>query len=359
MPKLRTLRKNLISGTAIGILIGAIGLYYELWGSRTHMTVDIAAESNVLDVKHPLPELTILFQGKDLEQERSDLRILTLRVINDGTVNIHEDDFDSRLPFGVLVNGGQIVRAQVVGSNSDYLADNIHVQVISPNQVSLAKIIFDKGSFVTLQILVIEPKSSNLEIRPLGKIAGLSSISVSNSFQTGAQPGLLTQIFEGSTVVQILRALAYSILTLIAVVLIAILIAGITSIPGTFARFKRKRLATELRRIGSKYSYEKRAAVEKIYVQFGLAGLEQARETLANRNELLGRMMVLKEWPRRTETARDEEFLTTHVESDSYFVVGPLIKPGFIKLSAGELIVDPDIEAVVAEYIEQVKTVEL
>jgi hypothetical protein len=179
----RSRLKYFLSASFISLVLGFLGLYYTLRGSRTHLIMDIAAESNVLDVKHPIADLSILFEGRGIEEEKSNLKVLTIRLINDGEVNIHENDFDSRIPFGFQVDGGRVVRAQLSGSNSSYMSDNLHPRVESPNRVVVDKIIFDKGKFVAIDLLVLLPKNATPKIKPLGKIAGLDEIPVTNSFQ--------------------------------------------------------------------------------------------------------------------------------------------------------------------------------
>jgi hypothetical protein len=95
------------------ILLGVLGIYFTLRDRKTHLTMDIAAESNVLDVLHPISDLSIQFLGRDIEKEKLNLKVLTVRIMNDGESNIHEDDFDSHMPFGLRVEGGTVVRAQV------------------------------------------------------------------------------------------------------------------------------------------------------------------------------------------------------------------------------------------------------
>ena len=215
-----------ISASFLSLILGGVGIYYTVRGSRTHLSMDIAAESNVLDVRHPIPELAIIFQGKDIEGEKANLKILTIRVVNDGEANIHENDFDSRIPFGLIVDGGSVVRAQVVGSNSQYLADNLHPHVQGSDQVDFDKIIFDKGRFVTVEVLVIHPKSVTPQVRPLGKIAGLDQIAVRNSFEESDQQGFWAQVFTGTIAVQLVRAIAYVLLAILSFVIIGFFIPG-------------------------------------------------------------------------------------------------------------------------------------
>ena len=153
--------KYFVSASFLSLVLGFLGIYYTLRSTPTHLTFDIAAESNVLDVRHPVSDLSIVFQGKDIEGEQSNLRVLTLRVVNDGEVNIHENDYDSRRPFGVHIEGCRVIRAQVIASNSPYLTENLRPQVAAPDRILFDKIIIDKGKFVAVEVLVLHPKNSH------------------------------------------------------------------------------------------------------------------------------------------------------------------------------------------------------
>src|ERR1035441_1726190 len=179
-----------ISASFLSLVLGLLGIYYTLRSTRTHLTMDVAGESNVLDVRHPIPDLSIMFQGKDIEGERSNLRVLTIRIVNDGEVNIHENDYDSRRPFGVQIEGGRVVRAQVTASNSPYLAENLRPHVEAPDRILFDKIIIDKGKSVAIDALVLHQKNSAPHVRPLGKIAGVDEIGITKSFQERDQERL-------------------------------------------------------------------------------------------------------------------------------------------------------------------------
>ena len=103
---IRKFFKYFVSAGFISLVLGVFGLYYTVRGSwGTHLSLDIAAESNVyLTLSTLVPDLAILFQGRDIEEEKSNLKVLAVRVVNDGEANIRENDFDSRLPFGLEVD---------------------------------------------------------------------------------------------------------------------------------------------------------------------------------------------------------------------------------------------------------------
>lgn len=267
--------KYLVSASFLGLLIGLLSIYFTLRERRTHFTMDIAAESNVLDVLHPIPELSILFQGQDIGKENSNLKVLIVRVANDGESNIHEDDFDSRMPFGLQVDGGTVVRAQVAGSNSSYLAGNLHPQLQTPNRVLFDKIIFDKRKFVAVELLVLHSKDQQPRVRALGKIAGVEEISVTNSFQDHAQQGFWEQVFQGQPVVQIARAIAYGLATLVAIVGIGFAIGGIVSAISEWKKARRRRLAAMIPSPEDPAQKKIQDAIERGFIEHGWSGLRE------------------------------------------------------------------------------------
>jgi hypothetical protein len=340
-------------------VISALGIYFTLRGSRTHLSMDIAAESNVLDVRHPVPDLAILFQGKDIEEGKSNLRVLTIRIVNDGESNIHENDFDSRMPFGLRIDGGRVVRAQVTGSNSSYLAENLHPQLQVPDRIVFNKIIFDKDRFVAVEAVVLHQKSDTPHITPLGKIAGLDAIAVTNSFQNHDQQSFWSQVFNGAPAIQITRGIAYALLALVTVIAIGSSIAGVALIPGAWRKRKRRRVARSFPAIDDAEREKKRKTVEKIFVEEGLAGLKHAKLSLANEEKLKEALKVTTEFygggpgyppdeVRQAMIIRAEHSHTALPGS-----LQALFAAGLITYKDDQLTIDPDIMPLIETYIEK------
>ncbi len=287
--------KYLVSASFISLVLGFIALYYTLYGSRTHMSMDIAAESNVLDIKHPIGDLAILFQGRDIEEDKSNLKVLTIRVINDGEANIRESDFDSRLPFGLQIDGGRIVRAQVAGSNSSYLADNVNPRVDGQNRILLDKVIFDKGKFIGIEVLVLHPKNASPTIKPLGKIAGVDEITVTNSFQQQEQASLLRQVFNGPAAVQILRTISYALIALMTIVAMGFVIGGLVTARTRMKKRKRRNVVASLPQPASSEAASKRKILETIFVENGISVLLNLQRFAADPDALKRAMATHKE----------------------------------------------------------------
>lgn len=355
----RNFLKYFVSASFLSLVLGGLGIYYTVRGSRTHLSMDIAAESNVLDVRHPIPDLAILFQGRDIEEEKSNLRVITIRIANDGEANIHENDFDSRTPFGLRIDGGRIVRAQVTGSNSSYLAENLHPQLQAPDRIVFDKIIFDRARFVAVEAVILHSKNSAPNITPLGKIAGLDAIAVTNSFQEHDQQSFWSQTFNGAPAIQITRGFAYGLLALISVIAIGFLIAGIASIPGAWKKRKRRHLARRFPALADPEQEKKRKAVEAIFVEHGPAGLKRAKRLLTNEEKLKEALRTTKRFyggGLGYPPAEVRQAMIIHAESNGVAVPGSLESLFAVKLITykdDQLTVDPDIKSLLDTYIEQ------
>jgi hypothetical protein len=331
--------------------------------------MDIAAESNVLDVKHPIPDLSILFEGRDIEEERSNLKILTIRVINDGESNIHENDFDSRIPFGLQIDDGVVVRAQIVGANSTYLTDNLRPQVQAPNRILFEKVIFDRGKFVSLEILILHKKAARPRITPLGKIAGLDQISVTDSFSDHQQETFLQQVFRGAVAIQIARTIAYALIALGTVIAVGFSIAGISSTYSNWKKHQRRRKLASLPLMRMSEHVKIREALNEIFVENGIKGLIQMREYLEQPEQLkedileryrlvTGRMDTELLGP-RSEPEKDTKImkdlaLKSALNIGSIPLLEPLVSAKLISSVDNRLSIDPALLHALQQHIRLV-----
>jgi hypothetical protein len=356
---IRKFLKYFVSAGFVSLVLGVFGLYYTVRGSRTHLSMDIAAESNVLDVKHSVPDLAILFQGRDIEEEKSNLKVLTVRVVNDGEANIRENDFDSRMPFGLEIDNGRVIRAQVVSANSPYLASNLHPRVEGGNRIFMDKIIFDKGKFVAVEVLVLHRKSSNPQLKPMGKIAGLDDIAVTNSFQERDQRSFLDQVFNGPAAVQISRGLGYSFGALITIIVVGFSIVGIASIPSSIKKRQRRRIASRFAVLEVPEQEKKRKAIEEVFVEHGLPGLTRAQRLLGNeaalREEMSARRAFYVGSLALDLTKEELDEIPRHsAELAVPSSLSPLVYAKLICLERDELKVDADVKPLLADFIAKV-----
>jgi len=356
--------RYIVSASFLGLIVGVLGLYYTLRASRTHLAIDITAESNVLDVRTSVKNLAVLFQGRDIQQENLNLKILTVQIVNQGEVNMLETYFDSRNPWGLQVQGGRLIEARIIGSNSGYLNENLQPKIIDNKYVTLEKVIFDRGKYVTLELLVLHAKDAEPRVIALGKIAGMDEIAVTSSFKEHDQQGFFSAVVKGPASVQIARSITYFLITLVALFACGLSIAGIVGVVSHFKKKSRRRRARFLPRDESPEKEKKRQILLDVYADGGLEGLSRLHDVLSNKELLKTMLSGRRLSPKLShELAPDASW---RIETQSEIIrfhpaipssVAWLVEEGLIRVSGESVDVDPDVVDLLSGLIAQLKGV--
>ena len=99
-------------GIVISMIFGFFGLYSIFHENKPNISFKITNEANILDLHKPLEELSISFQGEDIQKKNLNLRILTIKIENDGKVNILQNFYDSEDIWGFQVKNGKIIEVR-------------------------------------------------------------------------------------------------------------------------------------------------------------------------------------------------------------------------------------------------------
>jgi hypothetical protein len=193
---------------------------------------------------------------------------------------------------------------------------------------------------------------------PLGKIAGVDAIAITNSFESRDRQSFWGQVFNGVPAVQITRGIAYAMLALITVLVVGFSIAGIASIPGIWRKRRRRQVAGRLLALDDPEQEKKRKAIESIFVEHGAAGLKRARQLLANEEKLKYALKTPGRFygggvgypPTEVRPERMVHAGINHVVPEP---LGPLFVERLVRYKDSELTLDPDIKALLDTYIEQ------
>lgn len=208
--------KKKVGGTTFWGVLGVVGMcvtfvigYYFPHERKPSISFEITNEANVLDVHKPLKDLTIRFRGKDIQKEDLNLRIFTIRVENNGGVDILENHYASYDIWGFQIRNGKIIEVRLVDSNDNNIKRDLNPQLLKEDTVQFKKIIFDRRSFFTLEVLVLHPKNKLPELIPCGKIGGIpSTIAVYPRSDRSRKPFLL-ELLHGNILVHTVRFLGY------------------------------------------------------------------------------------------------------------------------------------------------------
>lgn len=285
-------------GVLLAIAFGTVGLYSILHENKPDISFEIVTESNVLDIRQPLKDLSILFRGEDIQEKDLNLRIFIIRIENNRQVDILQNHYDVDDIWGFQVENGKIIEARLVNTNSDYLKSKLNPQVYKDNIVQLKKIIFERGKYFILEVLVLHKKSIPPEIISLGKIAGINRINPIKSWLGKSKHTILGEFFYGSLLIQILRPISYLIAGVI--LLIVVLLGGEQLSEVRLKRKKalRKKQIDTILKIKNVQEGSKGKIPYDIYIEQGPESIKTLRAMLEKEEKLL---IEMKEYQLRKE----------------------------------------------------------
>lgn len=227
-----------IAITVIGILVT---VYFGLRRSEPSVSYTIIQESDVLDIKEPVEELAIHYKGRDIRKEGKNLRIVALKVVNDGEKDIIQGDFDQKLPWGLRVTNAEIVDGpKLIDASSAYIQQELKAKAVNGKTMEFSKIIFEKERSFTVEFSVLHSASDTPAYEVLGKIAGIPPTSVGRMLPE-PKVSLWKQVLGGNWIVLAMRLVVYGLIFFAAFFILLGISLGI--IEGFAGRARRRRNA--------------------------------------------------------------------------------------------------------------------
>ena len=220
----------LVAIAVTSLLIGVLSVtlaYLALRPPEPGVAFETISETNVLDLRRPLQDLSIVFRGQNVQEGNLNLRIVTINVANIGDVDILPSHYDYEDDWGIRFNDGKVIEARLLDANSNYLQSKIVPRSVGEDTVIFPKVIFEKDDFFVIEVLLLHSKNDSPSIASVGKIAGIDEITVVTRPLARQEIGFAKELFRGSGLVQISRAILYfvgSLLTIGVWILFAIVI---------------------------------------------------------------------------------------------------------------------------------------
>ena len=107
-----------IISVLLALVFGGFAIYSVVHEKKSNISYEIINEVNVLDVRKPLKDLKISFQEEDIQKENLNLRIFSVRVENNGEVDILQSQYDASEVWGIQVQNARIIEVRLINSNS-------------------------------------------------------------------------------------------------------------------------------------------------------------------------------------------------------------------------------------------------
>ena len=348
-------------GFVLAVIFGALSLYIEFWRDvSARLEFNILSNTPVLSVQEQVPQLEVLYNGYDIAKGGQTLSVLLMRVVNSGSANLLTGDYDSKVPIGVDVSGGTLIRADVAGASNDYIEQ---VAGARPSQgtVTFEPVILEPGEWFLVKLLVLHDLRSQPGITARGKIAGMKGIPVTSSTATSKNANFWYRAFSGSAWTQIVRLLGYVVGF---VGLLFLLIAPPAFIIDKVSLQRRKRLVSRFKKETKAHYGDADQTIFDGFVNGGAPYVEWLSKQLSDPEQL--HEDVKKHLERKDDfhahgpgpfivSDVDVEGDTQWVRMIPFFDLGALIKRGLVVQSDGRWVVAPEHQAVAKAFTEYVQ----
>lgn len=363
------------SWSFLGFIIGIIGIGFTIYTVFFFEKVpiikyEIVSNTNVLDIKENVSRLDILFDSVSVKKTGKELRVITLKITNDGNENFNPDYFDNKFPLGFQIEGAKIVqKPDLLNFSNDYIRESIELIEKDHNKVFFSNIIIDQGEFFTIKTLTLSDQGVIPTIKPLGYVSGSGIpklVEVVNETETSPKSFFRT-LFYGNIGYHILRFIVYIITISLAVFVIAFPISEFQEAK------EKKNKKKNVSKFKKNTKIEKELLVERvfeIYLESGESNLFRIKRIISQPENLI----EYKKYLELSEKFNDFEFSgfrnnpenkedlhfeqKTHENDrleDNQTFIDELVKDQIIKLDGEKYIVNKNFEKTLDEFIYFIK----
>ena len=253
---------------------------------ETGIIYETINETNVLDLKRPLQDLSIEFRGQNIEEENLSLRILTVSISIIGDIHILNEHFDQDDDWGMKFDNGKVIEARLVEASSDYLQTKMMPQIVGESSVVFPKTIFDRDASFVVEVLTLHSKHELPSFSSIGKIAGIDEITVLTRPLVVHEESFIGQLFEGSFVIQLVRIGIYIIGAVLAMVMFVLMVIAISGLLDRWKRRNRRKLVMQSRTIRRLDNADIKEYLISVYETQGITWLEQLQRVMREPEKL-------------------------------------------------------------------------
>lgn len=355
-------------GVLVALAFGFFGVYSWLHERKPNISYEIINETNVLDVRKPLEDLSIFFQEENIQERNLNLRIFTIKVENNGEVDILQNYYDRDDIWGLQVSNARIIEVRLIDTNDDYLKSKLEPRLIERDKIELNKVIFEKDKFFVLEILGLHSKAVQPEITPMGKIAGIEKKIPIKSWIKEEKLSFVSQVFSGNVLIHFIRLIVYLLDFTIIAVIVGFSISKLSSV---IHKRKRKIREREIKIAFGKKALEENGEMKEIFSFYIANGEDSVRwlNKLLEKEDILALDIQGYDLREKYEHIAEPElailpppydrrdirrgfFFSSHVEK--------LIETGTVKLGEDDrVMIDKDFKQALnrlIEYLEVVKS---
>lgn len=330
------LLESVVSKTFI-VLIGLAGAIVTIYAFLQDKTVDvryeIIANTNVLDFNADISKLAVMYDSTNLKETKENLRIITVKIVNNGDQHLLKEYYDENEPLGLKISTGKIIeKPEIIQTSNDYLKRNLKIQEYNAgNQIGFSQVILESGEFYIVKFLILHKKNEIPKIISFGKIAGQRKITIVNAADVKTEQSFWVNTYEGNVWTQLLRLISYF---LAGVLIIVIIIVISEQIDSKREKKRKRKILDDFKKLKT-YEYTRMDdALFDRYRNDGSRNLKQMQNLLKDESELNETYKKISEELKSKEFRRyrrfQDEKLRLHYDGDSWSLIHEMINDGVI-----------------------------
>jgi len=336
-----------------GVLGTAVTIYAFLQEKKVDLRFEVIANTNVLDFNADISKLEVTYDSTNLKQTQENLRIYTIKIINNGDQNIIKEFYDDNEPLGIKISSGKIIeRPQIIQTSSDYLTRNIKLTDYRKDQISFSQVIIESGEFFIVKLLVLHKKDAIPNIISFGKIAGQKEIKVVNAIDIKEETTFWSKTYYGNLWVQLLRLLSYFAA---GIVIIITFVASSEQIDTFREDKRRKKLISEFKYLKT-YQYTRMDdAIFDRYKKNGYHTFQQIRSLIEDEKKLNATYQKLTEKLKSKKHGRfkrfDDKGMVHYREPDEFMIINEMLSDGIVFKEQDNLVVNQAMKDTLDKFV--------
>jgi hypothetical protein len=339
-----------------GFLITSIALILAIYlgffnEKNPSLTYDILTNNEIIDVKENLSKLNIYYNGNDIEQNKQNLRFITIKITNDGNKHILKTFIEN--PIGFSIDNGKIVdKPEIIKTNNSYLKDNLKLWQINSHAIQFSNVSFEANSYCIIKILVLSQNRIVPNVIPTGKIIGISKINKIDSYKNNNDPSFVENLTHGSLLIHTVRFFIYLLIIAIFIVLI---VFPVVKILNHKSRKKKQILIEEFKKSTTKIITVKDTIIFNLFIQNEINHLLFLNNVLRSNNAVIS--LFINKLPYidlEDASYSDRETIFSYYATQTYRSIFELLKKEIVTVKSGKVTIDKEFKAKLLVFIEYI-----
>jgi type II secretory pathway pseudopilin PulG len=279
--------------TLISIAGTAFTIYSVFSHPKAEVSFDVASESVLSDIASGFPGISVVYDGQDLSQQGLSVRSLAVAVANTGDIDLAPALLDPAIGWGFCIPNARIASLAVRPTGTAYLDHALkETKAVDHSCVRLPLLVLDRTQRFQLDVMLTHPSTVLPTLEPYGKIAGGRLLATWSS-RANHTPSRIVVAFGGSTSIQMLRSVGYTLAALLVVIVLIVIGAAF----GKLSNRKDKRTRDARKALLGKAQLKRYAGyrwASRLYLAWGTKGPKLLLSTVQDRVKLSRYVTLIK-----------------------------------------------------------------